>query len=736
MKNQTLKLLFLLFLLISAAALFFAIPLDLLSSANRTFSRGFLILLPLAEPYLYIDHTGVSFLFTPDADRLKIIGIGLFELAVVLGTGQIFLRFLNPIFGIGSHDGFTAGERFFFSFLFGSAGVSAYLFWFGYVGTISRQAAIPLIFIGAVFIFLIFRSVPKYLMSFPKFLERLKQSGMSLRCLLGLFVFSLTVVYLFAGSIPPFEYDTLEYHAQGAREIFESGKIAFCEHNVYLNMPLGAEMFYLLGILLNPFSGSESVDPLMLGVTGGKFFLSFVPLFCALGAAVLCKRLVPSTAGSKTLYPIAAISILSFPEIFQVSSLGLIDLYPALAILGTVCILRLTQDDSLSRSCRNKLFFAAGLSLGFGTACKYTMIPFALLPAIAVIFLLRPRPHGFLKFQDLSCFTIGALVFGSGWYLKNLLKTGNPFYPLGFTLFGDKTGTWNLAKNARWHTAHSAHVFGFSDFFADLNRILTDDFASLILPIFVVFFLVYLIRMFQHPKKSPLLCILGYLLFFYLFWWFCTHRLLRFLVPVLPLFGTVTVLLWYRIWCPVKSKVFKLLIILPWLIAPIYAVSLFLLTTPGLFSPIRTLTNDPVRYGEAPIFLNREPAADTALLLIGDSRAFAFRTRPILYSTCWDDACLKSLLPPEGKSISHWQWNEEELEQIKTNFQKKKIGAILIDWNEITRFLSPGNYGLTDSEYFDPALFDALTKAGILEQIPFPNSDPKLLLYRVKASPR
>ena len=736
MKNQNLKLLFLLFLLVSATILFFAVPLPILSAVNHPFCRGFLFFLPLADPNLYIDQTGAAFLFTPDADRLKIIGIGLFELAIVLGIGHILLRLLCPIPERVSQNGLTAGERLFLSFLFGATAVSTYLFWFGYLGRISRTAAAPLVILGTASILHILLNTLKSLSSFQRFRVQLKPPRISAAHLLGLVLFVLTVIYLLAGAIPPFEYDTLEYHAQGAREIFESGTISFNEYNVYLNMPLGAEMFYLLGLLLNPFSGSESVDSLMLGVTGGKFFMSFVPLFCAAGAAFLCKRFISPSADSKTLFPIAAISVLSFPEVFQVSALGLIDLFPALTILGTVYIFRLTQDESLSNSAQNKLFFAAGLSLGFGAVCKYTMLPFALLPAIVVFFLLRPRRPGFLKLQNLSCFTVGTLISGTGWYLKNLLSTGNPFYPLAFSLFGDRTGTWDLAKNARWHTAHSAHAFGLSDFFTDLARCFTDDFSSLILPIFTVFLLVYLIRTIRHPKKSPLLCILGYLLFFYIFWWFFTHRLLRFLVPVLPLVGTASVLLWHTVWHATKSEWTKSLFLLPWFIAPIYAASLFLVTTPGLFSPIRMLTSDPSRYGEAPILLNREPAADTALLLIGDSRAFAFRARPILYNTCWDNACLRTLLIPKKEGASPWQWTKEDIEQIKTNFQKSKIGTVLIDTGEINRFLSPGNYGLTDREYADPALFDALTKAGILEQTPSPDSDPNLKLYRVKPAPR
>jgi hypothetical protein len=40
------------------------------------------------------------------------------------------------------------------------------------------------------------------------------------------------------------------------------------------------------------------------------------------------------------------------------------------------------------------------------------------------------------------------------WLVKNLMETGNPVYPLAYSLFGG--ADWDAATNIRWVRAHSA----------------------------------------------------------------------------------------------------------------------------------------------------------------------------------------------------------------------------------------------------------------------------------------
>ena len=52
--------------------------------------------------------------------------------------------------------------------------------------------------------------------------------------------------------LPPIDFDVLEYHLQVPREWVQSGRITFLPHNVYGNMPLGAETLAALTMALSP----------------------------------------------------------------------------------------------------------------------------------------------------------------------------------------------------------------------------------------------------------------------------------------------------------------------------------------------------------------------------------------------------------------------------------------------------------------------------------------------------
>ena len=50
--------------------------------------------------------------------------------------------------------------------------------------------------------------------------------------------------------VPPMDFNVCEYHLQAPKEFLQQGRIASLPHNVYANMPLGAEMLSLLGMVL------------------------------------------------------------------------------------------------------------------------------------------------------------------------------------------------------------------------------------------------------------------------------------------------------------------------------------------------------------------------------------------------------------------------------------------------------------------------------------------------------
>ena len=67
--------------------------------------------------------------------------------------------------------------------------------------------------------------------------------------LCGVLIVPPVAFVLLAAVLPPADFDVREYHLQVPKEWLQAGRIEFLPHNVYGNMPLGAEMQALLAMV-------------------------------------------------------------------------------------------------------------------------------------------------------------------------------------------------------------------------------------------------------------------------------------------------------------------------------------------------------------------------------------------------------------------------------------------------------------------------------------------------------
>ena len=92
---------------------------------------------------------------------------------------------------------------------------------------------------------------------------------------------------------------------------------------------------------------------------------------------------------------------------------------------------------------------------------------------------------------------------------------------------------------------------------------------------------------------------------------------------------------------------------------------------------------------------------------------------PVLYSTCWNDSPLAlSLEDAVSRDSSGRVSSIVKPEIIRENLKNMRIGFVLVDFSELARFRSKGNYGYNNPE-IDSTLFQLLVDARILE--PFHN---------------
>jgi hypothetical protein len=173
-------------------------------------------------------------------------------------------------------------------------------------------------------------------------------------------------------------------------------------------------------------------------------------------------------------------------------------------------------------------------------------------------------------------------------------------------------------------------------------------------------------------------------------WWLLTHRIDRFMVPMIPIVAVAAGLgaawtngvIWKRfiVGLGVWTTITTFLHITSGYVADNrYFVSLADLRQdiPRNAETSRTRMNNGHRW------LNLNVPKGMRVLLVGEAQVFDLEV-PILYNTCFDDCVLETLL--RGKSA----------EQRRRALQDARISHIFVSWYELDRYREPGNYGYSD----------------------------------------
>jgi len=109
-----------------------------------------------------------------------------------------------------------------------------------------------------------------------------------------------------------------------------------------------------------------------------------------------------------------------------------------------------------------------------------------------------------------------------------------------------------------------------------------------------------------------------------------------------------------------------------------------------------------------------------------------YSNHPFCYNSLFDDSILELLasdpLSPPGL---------HSLTELRRRFRERGIDYVVVDWEWIRKYKSPGNYGYTD--FVTPKLFDELMAMGFLGRVVAETTDPSdpkntepwLEMYRV-----
>ena len=215
---------------------------------------------------------------------------------------------------------------------------------------------------------------------------------------------------------PPFGWDSLNYHFTFAVEWLKHGNlqnpIIISDDPAPSYYPIGGSLFFLW--LIFPFKSVFLAD------------IGQIPFFIL---AFLATYSISRKAGLNEEFSFyAAILFLIIPNFFKQLQIAYVDVM--LAALFLTCLnslFLLSKEFSL----KNALLY--GMSLGLFLSTKTVALPYAALLFLPFVYSAFRNPSRVYLFIT-SIFIV--IAIGGFSYIRNFVDTGNPLYPLDFSLFG------------------------------------------------------------------------------------------------------------------------------------------------------------------------------------------------------------------------------------------------------------------------------------------------------------
>lgn len=496
-----------------------------------------------------------------------------------------------------------------------------------------------------------------------------------------------------ASMLPTLEYDSIEYHLEAPKEYFLAGRITFLENNVYASMPFNVEMLHVMGM--------EVAGDWWWGALVGQLLVAcFAPAAAAVIYATARRLASPWAAW------VAAVVYLTTPWVYRLANFPYVE--GPLCFFHAALALSFLLAWAAEQSQRRRFWGLIGLLAGGAMACKYTGFVTAVVPfgVLAVVDSVRRRSTSLAV-----SFGIGVAVTVGPWLVKNVVDTGNPVYPLAYRIFGGRH--WDAIRDAKWVNVHGPKPVSAGMLWNNLVDVAgRSDWQS---PLYVALAPLALLR--RSSRRSALV-LWGYVVYLFATWFLLTHRLDRFWLPLLPAAAVLAGL--GADW--IRSRAWAAL--LTFILAASIATNLVYVSTAlagfnqwtGNLLTLRDRV--PLDLNPALARLDVELPPGAKILLVGQAAVFHMQ-HPVVYNTVFNTDILESITRDRTAGETH------------RALLRMGVDYVYVDWNEIARFRSPGNYGFT--EFVQPAVFDRLVRAGVLQ--PVGKLGLQQDLYRVTSVP-
>ncbi|MDD5644826.1 MAG: glycosyltransferase family 39 protein [bacterium] len=464
---------------------------------------------------------------------------------------------------------------------------------------------------------------------------------------MAILLLSALLLNLFSAALPPFEYDSLEYHLAGPKEILRNGRYAYFDNNMYMNIPSNISMVYLF------IQGVARDSGKFVNYAYGLLILGAIYAFVADKAGKNCALLAAASfyitglLTKELMYAHIEISAAFF------------------TVLAFMCIWEYLSGKKIP------YLVLCGIFAGFALGSKYTSVLTLILPVLSVLLVFE---NGGKKIGSPLIFVFTVLLVFSPWILKNIMAAKNPFYPIFQDIFGG-AGGWTPEISRRFAVSHYGSAGSAIDNIKSLADFSINDYFGtpllLLFPLFCLFSL-----------KNPFAKIGGvWIITGILSWAVFSKGYIRFLIPSFPIIFISGALCFPDLPAGITCKKLTKAVITFMLFfnflscAMLFAEGRYLKVFASQCDREDFLKKANNHYA-AVMHLNKYASADTKVLFLGEARTYYAEFIP-LYNTVFNN----SILSGTGNDIFDRRY-----------YLDNNIGYILVNIPELERMMKTYKY--------------------------------------------